>query len=70
MAPARQHLRALIRQSGLSVPLFAKLVMARNPRTVERWLAGDSPISPVVVEWLERAKVRRSARFLYVFVRL
>lgn len=38
--------------SGMSARRFAVDVLIRDERTVRRWLAGDSPIPAVVVEWL------------------
>jgi hypothetical protein len=36
------HLRALIHASGLPVSAFALVVLGRSPRTVQRWLAGET----------------------------
>lgn len=70
-AEARHQLQRLIRESGIGLPDFARSVLARNPRTLERWLSGDSPISPVVQSWLERVTVvRRSDHHLTITVRL
>lgn len=46
-------LKRAIARSGLSARQFAVQVMARNERTVRRWLAGESPMSPTVVQWLK-----------------
>lgn len=45
-------LKERIEQSGLSVRKFATQVMIRDERTVRRWLAGDSPIPNLVMEFL------------------
>ena len=49
-----QLLRDRIEDSGLSVRRFALEILLREDRTVRRWLAGDSPIPRVVLEWLDR----------------
>ena len=49
-----QLLRDRIEDSGLSVRRFALEILLREDRTVRRWLAGDSPIPRVVLEWLEQ----------------
>lgn len=46
-------LRSRIEASGLSIRRFAREVLLREPRTVQRWLAGDSPIPRMVLDWLE-----------------
>lgn len=46
-------LRLRIAESGLTIERFAREVLLRPPRTVKRWLAGDSPISQVPREWLK-----------------
>lgn len=46
-------LKRRIRESGLSSRVFAEQVMARDERTVRRWLAG-SRIPKVVQRWLEK----------------
>ena len=51
MFPA-DRLRALIAASGLSTVKYAEQVMARNPRTLRRWLAGGT-IPDVVVRWID-----------------
>jgi len=45
-------LRSRIDESGLSARQFAIRVMIREPRTIQRWLAGDSPIPRQVIRWL------------------
>jgi hypothetical protein len=45
-------LKERIAQSGLSVRQFAIMVMIRDDRTVRRWLAGDSPIPNLVMDFL------------------
>jgi len=42
-----------IDESGLSAHAFARDVLRREPRTLFRWLAGDSPIPQLVRDWLE-----------------
>ena len=51
---ARQMLRAAIERSGLSTTRYASRVLLRNPRTLRRWVAGDSPIPAEVIGFLER----------------
>lgn len=48
------RLRAAIVASGLSASAYARQVLIRAPRTVRRWLAGDSPIPQAVREFLKR----------------
>ena len=50
----RELLSAAIRASGLSVTRFAVEVMTREPRTIFRWLSGESPIPAIVRAKLER----------------
>lgn len=45
-------LRSRIEASGLSVRRFAREVLLRDERTVQRWLAGDNPIPALVLAWL------------------
>jgi hypothetical protein len=45
-------LRAAIARSGLSQRQFARDILTRDPRTVRRWLSGDSPIPQAVLAWL------------------
>lgn len=47
------RLRDLIEASGLSASRFARDVVGRDVRTVQRWLAGD-PIPDSAADWLER----------------
>ncbi len=47
-------LRKRITESGLSIEKFAHQVLFREDRTVERWLAGDSPIPFRVWTWLQK----------------
>lgn len=49
----RELLEQRIEESGLRTSAFARDVLIREPRTVRRWLAGDSPIPNRVKEWLE-----------------
>lgn len=46
-------IQSCIKASGLSARRFAVQVLLRDERTIRRWLAGDSPISPIVREFLE-----------------
>ena len=46
-------LRDRIEASGLSARRFAVEVLRREERTIRRWLAGESPIPRVVLEFLE-----------------
>jgi hypothetical protein len=48
----RDLLARVIAASGLSASAFARDVLLREPRTIRRWLAGDSPIPAVVGAWL------------------
>ncbi len=56
--PNKDHGVTLLRQaiglSGLSARRFAVDVLARDERTIRRWLAGDSPLPAVVVTRLQR----------------
>lgn len=45
-------LRQRIEESGLSDRQFALQVLRRDDRTIRRWLAGDSPIPQVVMDFL------------------
>lgn len=51
MSPA-DRLRALIAASGLSTTRYALDVMARNPRTLRRWLEPNAVIPQVVADWI------------------
>lgn len=46
-------LRSAIQASGLSARKYAVKVLLRDERTIRRWLAGDTPIPPAVVTFLE-----------------
>jgi hypothetical protein len=46
-------LRSAIEASGLSARRFAVEVLLRDERTIRRWLAGDSPIPQVVLDFLK-----------------
>ncbi len=50
-------LAAAIERSGLSVGAFAREVVIRDPRTVRKWLSGDTEIPHAVMEWLARGPV-------------
>lgn len=45
-------LRQRVEESGLSGVQFAERVLLRDRRTVQRWIAGESPIPAVVLDWL------------------
>ncbi len=47
------QLRAHIDASGLSIREWATTVAGRDPRTVERWLAGEG-IPASAADWLSR----------------
>ena len=51
----RAQLLAAIRASGMTAATYARSVLIRDPRTVRRWLAGDSPIPAAVLALLARA---------------
>ena len=50
-------LQKRIAESGLSSGTFASDVLIREPRTIRRWLTGDSPIPNRVREWLQGPQV-------------
>lgn len=50
----RDLLARVIAASGLSAERYARDVLLRNPRTVRRWLAGDSPIPREVRAFLAK----------------
>lgn len=41
-------LRSAIEASGLSASAFARQVLLREPRTIRRWLSGESPVPSIV----------------------
>ena len=43
-------LRAAITRTGLSASEYARSVLIRDPRTVRRWLSGESPIPQAVLD--------------------
>ncbi len=45
-----------IDESGLKTGAFAREVLVREPRTVRRWLTGESPIPNRVLQWLQEPK--------------
>jgi hypothetical protein len=45
---------AAITASGLSARRFAERVLARDERTVRRWVNGDGVIPPLARDWLTR----------------
>lgn len=46
-------LRRRIKESGMKTGRFAVEILIRQPRTVRRWVADDSPIPRIVLEYLE-----------------
>ena len=48
-------LRVAIAASGLSARRYAEEVLARDERTVRRWISGQSPVPQVVERFLVRA---------------
>ncbi len=54
---AMELLEKRIEESGLKTSTFALDVLIREPRTIRRWLAGDSPIPNRVLEWLQEPGV-------------
>lgn len=46
-------IREAVAASGLSARRFAERIMARDERTIRRWVAGDTEIPPVARRWLE-----------------
>jgi len=64
---ARGLLSSHITASRLSAVEFAKTVMGRDPRTVRRWLAGET-IPDSVSDWLERAFVESNGRSVLIRV--
>lgn len=54
-----EQLRSAIRASGLSASAFARDVLIRDPRTLRRWLAGQSPIPKAVLAMLATAREER-----------
>ena len=53
----RTLLTQRITESGLKTAAFASDVLIREPRTIRRWLTGDSPIPHRVKEWLREPQV-------------
>lgn len=43
---------------GLSATEWAKTVVLREPRTVRRWLSGDSPVPSIVIDKLLEDRMR------------
>ena len=50
----RDRLARVIAASGLSAVKYAREVLLRDPRTIRRWLAGDSPIPREVLAFLAK----------------
>jgi hypothetical protein len=46
-------IQAAVEASGLSARRFAERIVARDERTVRRWLSGDIAIPLVARNWLE-----------------
>lgn len=46
-------LRKAIKRSGLSNRQFAEQILARDERTIRRWLSGKVAIPAAVVRWLD-----------------
>ncbi len=46
-------LRLRVSESGLSQTRFAREVLIRAPRSVKRWLAGETSLPQDVRAWLE-----------------
>lgn len=55
-ATALRLLREAVRRSGLSAQSYARKILIREPRTLRRWLAGDSPIPHSVCDFLTTDK--------------
>ena len=53
----RNLLTLRIEESRLRTARFASDVLIREPRTIRRWLTGDSPIANRVKEWLQDPQV-------------
>lgn len=52
----RKKLRSLIDSSGLPIVVFGEWVFGRDPRTLQRWLAGEKiPHSAAI--WIERLEL-------------
>ena len=61
-------LRSLIEGSGLSIREWARTVAGRDPRTVTRWLGGET-IPDAAADWLARvARVDATAHRVTVTV--
>lgn len=62
-------LRALIASTGMSAQQFARDVLGRDPRTLRRWLSGETVIPDAAADWLERIE-RVQAQRLAITIRL
>jgi len=51
------ELRTVITASGFSASRWAREVVYREPRTVRRWLSGESPIPQSVARAFERQEL-------------
>lgn len=49
---ARALLLSRLKESDLPAGTFATKVLLREPRTMRRWLSGESPIPVLVVDFL------------------
>ena len=48
------RLQALLKASPLSHSAYARGILLREPRTLRRWLSGESPIPKQVCAWLAK----------------
>ena len=53
----RDQLAAAIRDSGLSASAYARQVLIREPRSLRRWLTGETKIPQQIIAFLNREKV-------------
>ena len=53
---ALRLLREAVAASELTASDYAREILIREPRTLRRWLAGDSPIPDAVRDYLDRAQ--------------
>lgn len=64
----RALLSALVDASGLSIAEFARTVVARDERTVRRWLGGTMLIPDSVGDWLGKIEISVNSRTITVRV--
>jgi len=62
-------LRELLTESDLSMAEFARVVVARDERTVRRWVTGAMPIPGAVTQWLDRVRIEVTPQMVRVVVR-